>query len=245
MLEFTPAADRVPEAPPRRGPRATAFRLWIRDKLFAPYKRSISRQEIGRYLKEARRPRLNLGAGGNRLEGWLNTDLHPPPGVVYMNACAPWPVPDDTFEGVLCEHMIEHIPKRKGLGLLREAFRTARPGAKLRVVTPDLDFFARAVLEGAPDEESYLRFVGGFNKTPCETWTDAINLIFYEHGHCYIYSRAELRSAIEASGFEITAETRGGFCDDPVFDGADGHAAIAGHGPNAIEAFALEARKPG
>jgi predicted SAM-dependent methyltransferase len=221
-----------------------SFRVWVRNNLFVPYKTIVASGEIRRYLASTDEPKLNLGAGGNRLPGWLNVDLFPPPNTVYMNGARRWPFPNGTFHALFCEHMIEHVSKTAGRHVIREAFRTTRPGGKFRVVTPDLDFFAGAVLNGAPYADGYLRFIERFTKTEAIDWCDAINFIFYEHGHRYIYSRAELKRELEAAGFVGMTELRAGHYDDPIFDGVDGHPALVGREPNAIEAFAIETRKP-
>jgi predicted SAM-dependent methyltransferase len=163
-----------------------------------------------------------------------------------MNGARRWPFADGALHAVLCEHVIEHVPKKVGRFFVEEAFRTLKPGAKFRIVTPDLDFFASAVLRGAPEAEPYLRFLEGFTKaSEPMNWCDAINLNFYEHGHCYIYTPGELRKALEAAGFVDIAQTRAGYHTDEIFRDVDGHTRLVGIVPNSIEAFALEGRKPG
>lgn len=220
-------------------------REWIRNSLFSRYKQVVATGEIRRYLAAASAPKLNIGSGGNRLKGWLNVDLYPPPNVSYMNGARRWPFADCTFHASLCEHVIEHVPKDVGRHFVSEAFRTLKPGSKFRIVTPDLDFFAGAVLRGASDAEPYLRFLEGFTKSAQSlNWCDAINLNFYEHGHCYIYTPGELRKALEAVGFVDIVESRAGYHSDEIFRDVDGHTRLVGLVPNSIEAFALEGRKP-
>lgn len=224
----------------------SALRVWVRDNLFTRYKMVSASGEIRRYFDRASSPKLNIGAGGNRLEGWLNVDLAPPPRVSYMNGARRWPFANETFHAVLCEHVIEHVPKTVGRHFIAEAFRTLKSGAKFRIVTPDLDFFANAVLHGAPEADAYLRFLEGFTKaSEPMNWCDAINLNFYEHGHCYIYSPGELRAALEAAGFVDLVQTRAGYHHDEIFRDVDGHTRLVGLVPNSIEAFSLEGRKPG
>lgn len=222
-----------------------SLRVWVRDHVFAPYKKITAAGEIRSYLKSTGAPKLNIGAGGNRLKGWLNVDLFPPPNISYMNGARRWPFQDGTFRATLCEHVIEHVSKDVGRHFISEAFRTLQPGARFRIVTPDLAFFANAVLHGAPEAEAYLRFLETFTKSSCPVnWCDAINLNFYEHGHRYIYSPAELKKALLAAGFEDIVETRAGHHSDEIFFDVDGHTRLVGLVPNSIEAFALEARKP-
>jgi SAM-dependent methyltransferase len=222
-----------------------SLHVWVRDNLSSRYKQVVAPGEIRSYLAASPAPKLNIGSGGNRLDGWLNVDLYPPPEVSYMNGAKRWPFPDGTFHASLCEHVIEHVSKDIGRHFISEAFRTLKPGTKFRIVTPDLDFFAGAVLRGAPEAESYLRFMGEFTKSAQPlNWCDAINLNFYEHGHCYIYTPGELCKALEAAGFVDIVQTRAGYHTDEIFRDVDGHTRLVGLVPNSIEAFALEGLKP-
>jgi len=91
---------------------------------------------------------LQLGAGPNALDGWLNTDIAPSRrGIAYLDATRPFPLEDETFDYVFSEHQIEHIEARHALPMLRECFRVLKPGGRLRIATPDL-----AVVIGLYDE---------------------------------------------------------------------------------------------
>lgn len=74
------------------------------------YGRLACRRQIAEYLRTTTAPRLNLGCGYNPLPKWLNVDIeggrH---GTVFMDANHRWPLPDTTFDAILCEHMIEHL----------------------------------------------------------------------------------------------------------------------------------------
>jgi SAM-dependent methyltransferase len=187
-----------------------SLRVWLRDNLFSRYKQAVAPGEIRSCLASSPASKLNIGAGGNHLDGWLNVDLFPPPEVSYMNGARRWPFADGTFHASLCEHVIEHVSKDVGRHFISEAFRTLKPGTKFRIVTPDLDFFAGAVLRGAPEADVYLRFLGEFTKSAQPlNWCDAINLNFYEHGHCYIYTPGELAEAAKAIVLETATRSRG------------------------------------
>ncbi len=68
-----------------------------------------------------------------------------------MDGSQSWPFPDDTFEAVLYEHMAEHVPQALGVYMMRETFRTMKPSAYFRVVTPDLNWFASRILAPASE----------------------------------------------------------------------------------------------
>jgi predicted SAM-dependent methyltransferase len=199
--------------------------------------------EIDAYLSLLGQKKINVGAQTNIIPGWLNVDVLPFPGATYMNATKHWPFKDSTFDLILCEHMIEHVTKKEGQVALDEAFRVASKGARLRIVTPDLQSFAHIALDPeAPKLKPYIHFIQ--SRHPSVTPHDIVNMIFYDYGHRHIYSPGELSRMLRKSGFVDIQESRGGYPIDSAFDGSEGHPKLLGLEPNAIEAFALEARKP-
>src|SRR5579863_6638205 len=52
---------------------------------------------ISSYLKNNAVHKLQLGAGEFSLPGWLNTDIEPHEGQAYLDASAPFPLPDASF----------------------------------------------------------------------------------------------------------------------------------------------------
>ena len=97
-------------------------------------------KQIKAYFSETRIRKLQIGAGKNVLEGWLNADLEPGSDeVMFIDAVAELPFPDGVFDYVFSEHMIEHIAYKHGLHMLGEAFRVLKPGGKIRIATPDIE----------------------------------------------------------------------------------------------------------
>lgn len=206
-------------------------------------KRVTASSEIRRYMKNDGPKMLNVGAQTNAPAGWLNVDLLPFPGITFMNATERWPLSDESIDAILCEHMIEHVTKEQGQFVLMEAYRVAKKGAPIRVVTPDLRSFAKLALDpDDPDAQIYVRFIQG--RFPHMSPHDIVNNNFYGYGHRYIYSSDELARALYNVGFDDIKESRGGFPNHPVFNDVEGHPKIVGIKPNAFEAFAVEAIKP-
>ncbi|MGB0722554.1 MAG: class I SAM-dependent methyltransferase [Gammaproteobacteria bacterium] len=205
-----------------------------------------ARHEIRSYLRSTTRVRVNVGCGANVLDGWLNTDLYPRPGIVQMDAARPWPLPPGSVHAVHCEHMIEHVPKPMARQILEEAWRSLAPGGVVRVVTPDMAAFARFAL--GLDNDALSEYKSGFTKffdLPEEPSTcDIVNQIYYGHGHRYIYLPEELTAMLADVGFEDMQLMRGGEYASQETEGIDGHPKVLGARINAIEAFAIEARKP-
>jgi SAM-dependent methyltransferase len=202
--------------------------------------------QIEAYLKDNPYPKLNIGCGYNVVPGWMNVDLTGGRGgTIFMDALKTFPVPEGTFDAILCEHMVEHLPKEAGPVLAREAFRALKPGGRMRIVTPDLENMARLALDSStPQARRYLEFVAGVHGRETITGADALNYIFYEYGHRHIYTVASLTAVMREAGFTEIVETRAGHPAAEVFLGAEGHSNFMGAENNATEAFALEARKP-
>lgn len=222
------------------------FRRWARMNVLSHVKKLTRKSDIDAYFNANPVRKINVGCGSNTPSGWLNADLFPRPESVYLDAGVRWPFPDGAFQYLLCEHMIEHVPKSLGKALISEAFRTLAPGGKARFVTPDLTFFTRMVM--FPEEraagEPYRKVVAEFFGLDQPSWGDLTNLCFYEHGHQYIYSPEELRSILEEAGFVDIQQNRAGTPIDPAFANVEGHVKIIGAEANALEAFALEVTKP-
>jgi predicted SAM-dependent methyltransferase len=173
-----------------------------------------------KWLASAPKRIVNLGGGGNCLEGCLTVDVDPRADS-YVDLTKPLPFDDESIDAIFCEEAIEHVTKEEGARLLAECIRVLRRGAVLRLTTPDLDYLAADL--GADEG------------------TDAINQMFYEHGHRYLYSRAALMRACELAGFvNLTASTH----KDPrsQLGYLDTHAERYGHKPEVAQF--LEATKP-
>ena len=173
------------------------------------------------WIESPGRKILNLGGGDNCLEGCLTADLFPRSDT-YVDCRRPLPFEDTSVDGIFCEEMIEHIARPDGVRLLRECWRVLKPGAVIRLTTPDLDWFCNSLLLGTIN---------------CETFND----IFYRHEHLFLYSRHEIQTALEASGFVDIRQSK--YRDSASLLGyLDSHPARYKHSPD-ISQY-VEARRP-
>lgn len=82
--------------------------------------------------------KLNYGCGTDYRAGWVNADVNR--GVradVYMDAEATTlPFPDDEFDEILLDHVLEHIPKAAVFPFLDETYRVLKNGGVLNVYVP-------------------------------------------------------------------------------------------------------------
>lgn len=75
--------------------------------------------------------KLNVGCGGNILEGWRNHDAD-------MDITKPLPLADNSVEFILAEHVVEHTSGPDSFRFMREAYRILQPGGTLRLCVPEL-----------------------------------------------------------------------------------------------------------
>jgi SAM-dependent methyltransferase len=69
------------------------------------------------------------------------------PDIVHWDLRRGIPWADGTFDMVYHSHLLEHLDRDAGEGLLRECLRALRPGGIIRVVVPDLRYLAERYLE--------------------------------------------------------------------------------------------------
>jgi predicted SAM-dependent methyltransferase len=133
-----------------------------------------------RWVESHQHKILNLGGGGNCMDGCLTVDIDARADA-YVDLTKPLPFATNSVDAIFCEEVIEHISKDAGSRLLSECYRVLKSGGPIRLTTPDLDYFSLNVLNG--------------------DGCDEINNIFYMHAHAYIYTRKALRAACEVAGF--------------------------------------------
>lgn len=163
------------------------------------------RQVIERYLATSTETKLQLGSGQNPLPGWLNTDFFPDDASqVHVDVTEPFPFPSNAFDLIYSEHMIEHLTLAGGLNMLRECYRTLKPGGRLRVATPDLEALMEAYRQPRHDYHTYHLaewLPNSSIKTPAVVFNDFMR----NWGHLLIYDHATLGAALGGAGFtEIT-----------------------------------------
>jgi predicted SAM-dependent methyltransferase len=91
---------------------------------------------------------LNLGCGDRFHPDWENVDMYPyAPGVRVHDLTKKLPYGDEEFDAVYHSHVLEHFPKKQGVGFIRECHRLLKSGGVIRVAVPDLEQIARLYLE--------------------------------------------------------------------------------------------------
>jgi predicted SAM-dependent methyltransferase len=75
--------------------------------------------------------KLNVGCGGNILQGWVNRDSD-------MDIRKPLPFKNDSVDEILAEHVVEHVTGPEAYRFFKEAKRVLKEGGVLRVCVPEL-----------------------------------------------------------------------------------------------------------
>jgi predicted SAM-dependent methyltransferase len=158
------------------------------------------------YLEKHEKRGLQIGSGTNPLSDFLNSDLvRTAPNILQLDATKPFQIPNDTFDYVYSEHVIEHISFRDGMFMLRECHRILRPGGIIRLITPSLRFLIRIFSSTRSEtEEAYLNWC--MNHTthwaPKPLPGFLFNVFVRAWGHQFIYDEDTMRLALEIAGFD-------------------------------------------
>jgi predicted SAM-dependent methyltransferase len=184
------------------------------------------------YLDKHDVRKLQIGAGPNRLSGWLNTDRDPlTPQDVYLDAARRFPLPDQSFDYIFSEHQIEHLSYNQGIFMLGECFRVLRPGGRIRIATPDLATIAAlATSELSPRQRNYVQWVieTFVPEARGELPAFVINNLFYSWGHRFLYDEPTLSDALARVGFTCVRRYGMGESDDAALGGLEAHGVAQG-----------------
>lgn len=191
--------------------------------------------------------KLQIGTGPNDLEGWLNTDIEPRAGQVFLDASKPFPMPDSSVHYIYAEQVIEHIPFAGGMVMLRESHRVLAPGGVLRVATPNLErLLALFDHEKTIDEQRFmdaqLKMVGLTVHEP-ERPLFILNTYFHDWGHRFLYDQQTLKSAAETAGFRDVSFKRHGESDHAALKNVERHIDVIGRDIDEYVTMIVEAKK--
>jgi hypothetical protein len=146
--------------------------------------------------------KLSIGAGERRIPGFLSVDIDAAFGPdIVADIGQPLDLPDASVECLFCEEVISQIAPEACFGFFRECRRVLQPGGVVRILTPDLERFARAYLE-RPDwlRAIWHRHVG--LPLLCDTAAEVLNLGLRGVGP-FVYDRATLRCLAERAGLVL------------------------------------------
>jgi predicted SAM-dependent methyltransferase len=176
---------------------------------------------IQKYFATEPVKKLQLGAGGNNAEGWLNSDIEPQDGQIYLDVTSKYPFADGSFQYLFAEHVIEHVSWEGGLKMLRECFRVLGTGGKVRIETPDfMKFFYILTNKDDPEVKRFIaagHYAFDWPDTPVGP-AYAVNRSVRDWGHQFIYDADTLRRTFELAGFKNIRQVAMGEKTDPIFE---------------------------
>lgn len=156
--------------------------------------------------------KVQLGAGGHRLNGWENYDRE-------VDIRQRLPFPSASVDRIFCEHTIEHVSQADGVRFLLECRRVLRPGGRLRLSFPCVP--ANRVFSGAYHE---LARSEGFEPvdTSDHPSRPCLRLMFFHWGHRSIWTVELAVEVCLALGFHNARREFYGESSDPELRLVDG-----------------------
>nr|UXE45154.1 hypothetical protein Hi04_10k_c4335_00013 [uncultured bacterium] len=162
---------------------------------------------------------LNLGSGPRGIDDahWINVDGFREKHVHFLiDLTRTLPFADESFDGVFCEHVLEHFSFNDAKKLAREVRRILRPNGFFRIVVPDAELILRRYFD-AP-KELVARRGGGSDQTPMEV----VNCYFRQrYEHEFLHDWATLEKLLRCAGFVTVSRAsfrRGVRCEAIVLD---------------------------
>jgi predicted SAM-dependent methyltransferase len=225
--------------------------FWVQRPLLAIMRLSgRERRMRNRYIAAHPKRLLQLGAGQNFKQGWLNTNWFPidprQNRSIFLDATHRFPLPSESFDAVFSEHMIEHLPPEGATNMLQETYRVLKPGGVMRISTPNLAFLIALLSENPSElEKAYLEWNAatylrlGWPRTAAAVFNNYVR----DWGHLFIYDHETLRKSISNAGFSDIREQKLGESEHPELCGME-FAERMPDGFLALESMIFEARKP-
>jgi len=200
------------------------------------------------YLRTHPVPKLQIGAGLVDYPTWLNSDIDPGPGEMYLDLTKRFPLPDGSLKYIFGEHVIEHLNYDDGLVMLRECYRVLAPGGKIRLATPNLLKYLRLFQDPkTPEIDSYLDAKlhwHGWPQTPNRE-NMILNMEMRSFGHQFLYDPRTLSDRLSQVGFRMVTEFPPGESDDPQLRSVESRHDYALLRPmNDYESMVLQAVRP-
>lgn len=213
--------------------------IWVLSRNF------IRGRRIKRYLKLADKPKLQIGCGSNRLDGWLNVGISLDEcwKGVYMDAGKRFPFPDESMNYIYSEHLFEHLTYQQAQNMLKESYRVLKPGGVMRVATPDLRFLLGLYQEPEkPLHKEYMEFSVKDNGMPASP-VYVISRFHTNWGHQIIYDRETLTKKLEEVGFKDITSCEVGQSVHKELNGVEAHFKVMPYEFDLLETMIVEGMK--
>jgi predicted SAM-dependent methyltransferase len=200
--------------------------------------------------------KLQIGAGTNLLEGWLNTEWVISeqqlriPTLTFLDALKPYPFETGSFDYIYSEHVIEHFAFIDGAMMIAETFRVLKPGGRMRIVTPDLEFLIKLYSpEKSAIQTRYIKHMtDAFHPELSDRglYDDVymINNYVRDWGHRFIYDKKSLEQLLRTTGFDQITSHEVSRSNDTNLQNIEVRAKTPEADLNELESMVFEAVKP-
>ena len=211
----------------------------------------LNKELIANYLNENTDKKLQIGCGNNHLKGWLNTDLLYNNQTAYLDVKEKFPFPDNIFNYIHSEHLIEHLTYKEQLRMLNEVHRVLCKGGKIRIATPSLDFLFNLYKDENKTNKEYIDWaidsfinIENLKKDNYNTKTVfVINNFVRDWGHKFIHNENSLHKILVITGFKNIKNEKVNVSADKVLDGVEQHGNNIPEEFNKLESIVLTAQK--
>lgn len=174
------------------------------------FQRPFSRTRKSQADVPRRGVRLHVGAGRERLEGWVNLDIQELPGVDLV-ADVTEGLDFEDVEAIYAEHFLEHLRIDDAVDFLEDCHRVLGRDRWLRLSTPNLDWvwLTHYSLEAPPEVRAQQAIQA--------------NRAFHGWRHQFLWNRPLLGRALAACGFQDVTWCRYGESQRPEFSALERH----------------------
>lgn len=147
---------------------------------------------------------LNVGCGPYSRPNFINLDYgwEPQIDICWDISKKPYPLLDNSLEGIFTEHCLEHISFDSCLFNLKEFYRLLKPGGTVRIIVPDGEIYCDLYNRRKAGPAIILPY--GEKE---ETGMISINRIFRSHGHLFIYDYETFELQLKKAGFTKIQKT--------------------------------------
>ncbi len=205
-------------------------------QIFYNLERLLGNLLFRRYPPHGQLPRLlNLGCGPVVYVGWINADEYAFKRSLRekkfqpdwrLDITWPWKCQNDYWDGIFTQHVLEHVTYSEAVFVLKECFRTLKPGCWIRISVPGIrkyiDFY-----EGRSKDSFFEQF-------PVKAL--AISFLTQMHFHKSAWDGELLTKLLAEIGFQNAREVNFG-------EGMDNRL-IKDQDVKAAESLYVEAQKP-
>jgi predicted SAM-dependent methyltransferase len=109
----------------------------------------------------------------------------------------PYPLENNSVEGIYTEHCLEHIALDDFRLNIQEFYRVLSPGGKVRIVVPDGGMYFNLYSAKYRGEHVEIPFESSYISPMAR-----INGLFYKYGHKFIPDEHTLKILLENAGFQ-------------------------------------------